>query len=134
MLLVNTELRPSPIHGLGVFLREPVTAGQVIWRFDSRIDRAYCPEEIDSLPEHVQAYLRTYSTWHEDSRLYVLCGDNGRYFNHSAEPNTVSAGVCFGDDTAARDLPAGVELTTDYRAICDAVRLAGASFAGLAAE
>lgn len=134
MMLVTTELRPSPIHGLGVFLLESVAKGQVIWRYDTRIDRAYSPAEVDSLPRHVQAYLRTYSTWHEDTQLYVLCGDNGRYFNHSAEPNTISSGVSFGEDTAACDLPAGVELTTDYRTICDEVRLAGASFADLAAE
>jgi hypothetical protein len=134
MMLVKTELRPSPIHGVGVFLLEPVTKGQVIWRFDSRVDRVYSREEIDSLPEQAQVFLMTYCTWHEESGLYVLCGDNGRYFNHSEQPNTASAGVCFGDDIAAADLPAGVELTTDYRAICDAVRTAGAGFAGLAAE
>lgn len=134
MMLVKTELRPSSIHGLGVFLLEPVTKGQIIWRYDSRVDRAYSIEEIESLPEHVQAYLRTYSTWHAETRLYVLCGDNGRYFNHASEPNTVSASVSFGDDTAASDLPVGTELTTDYRAICDAVRNGGFGFGELAAE
>ena len=29
---------------------------------------------------------------------------------------------------AAEDLPAGVELTTDYAAICDSVRINGASY------
>ena len=134
MMLVRTEVRASAIHGLGAFLLEPVARGQVIWRFDSRIDRVYSPEEVDSLPGAVRDYLMTYCTWREDVGLYVLCGDNGRYFNHSAEPNTVSSGVCFGDDVAAEDLPAGTELTTDYRAICDAVRTAGAPFADLAAE
>jgi SET domain-containing protein len=32
MLLFETELRPSPIHGIGVFLLEPVRAGEVVWR------------------------------------------------------------------------------------------------------
>lgn len=134
MMLVQTELRPSPIHGLGVFLLEPVVKGQVIWRYDSRIDRVYSSEEIDSLPRHVQLYLRTYSTWHEDTGLYVLCGDNGRFFNHADEPNTTSTGVSFGDDIAASDLAPGMELTTDYRMICDAVRRAGVAFGDIAAE
>ena len=134
MMLVQTELRPSPIHGLGVFLLQPVVKGQVIWRYDSRIDRVYSPEEIDSLPHQAQVYLRTYSTWHADTRLYVLCGDNGRFLNHADDPNTISAGISFGDDTAASDLPPGVELTTDYRAICDAVRCAGSIFGNIAAE
>jgi SET domain-containing protein len=125
MLLVETELRPSPIHGLGVFLLEPVPKGGLIWRFDARIDRVYAPAEVESLPAHVQQYLRTYSTWNAETGLYVLCGDNGRYFNHADRPNTVSDAIAFGTDRALRDLDVGEELTSDYRTICDHVRLNG---------
>jgi len=128
MMMVETVLRPSLIHGLGVFLAEPVERGRVIWRFDSRIDRVYAPEEIESLPPHVQRYLRTYSTWHAQSGLYVLCGDNGRYFNHSEAPSTVSNAISFGEDHAVRDLAVGEELTSDYRTICDDVRVNGNGF------
>jgi len=128
MMLVETEVRQSPIHGLGVFLLEPVRAGQLVWKFDSRIDRVYAPEEIATLPAHVQRYLTTYSTWHAGVGLWVLCGDNGRYFNHSDDPSTVSDGVSFGSDCAARDLAVGEELTSDYRTICDHVRQNGNGF------
>ena len=132
MMMVDTEVKPSAIHGLGVFLLQPVPAGGLIWRFDSRIDRVYSEAEVESLPEHVQRYLRTYSTWHEASGLYVLCGDNGRYFNHSDRPSTVSNAISFGEDRAARDLAAGEELTSDYATICDDVRQNGLDFAGAA--
>jgi len=122
MLMVETELRQSPIHGTGVFLLEPVRKGDLVWRFDSRIDRVYSEDEIASLPERTQRFLRTYSTWHEATRTWILCGDNGRHFNHSDHPNTISLGIAFGDDVAATDLAAGTELTTDYRTICDAAR------------
>src|SRR5688572_16581238 len=69
MLLVDTELRPSLIHGLGTFLLEPVRKGQVIWRFDSRIDRIYSEEELATLPPHMQRFLRTYSTWHDGMKV-----------------------------------------------------------------
>lgn len=128
MMMVETVLKPSAIHGLGVFLAEPVPRGGLIWRFDSRIDRVYAPEEVASLPQHVQAYLRTYSTWHAATGLYVLCGDNGRFFNHSADPSTVSDAISFGQDHAVRDLAAGDELTSDYATICDDVRLNGHGF------
>lgn len=128
MLMVRTELRASDIHGIGVFLVEPVRAGQLIWRFDSRIDRVFSDDELEDMPELLQSFLRTYSTLHADLRLWVLCGDNGRHFNHSDEPNTRSLGIAFGDDVAARDLPAGTELTSDYRTICDAMRLEGMDF------
>ena len=128
MMMVETVLTQSLIHGLGVFLAEPVERGQLIWRFDTRIDRAYALDEIESLPAHVQRYLRIYSTWHAQSGLYVLCGDNGRYFNHSDTPSTVSNAIAFGEDHAARDLAVGEELTSDYRTICDHVRKNGNGF------
>ena len=128
MLMVETELRSSAIHGIGVFLVEPVRAGQLIWRFDSRIDRVFSDAELNEMPGHVQQFLRTYSTLHAGMKLWVLCGDNGRHFNHSDTPNTRSLGIAFGDDVAAEDLPAGTELTSDYRTICDAMRLGGMDF------
>ena len=123
MMMVDTELNRARSTGSGVFLLEPVKRGSLIWRFDARIDRVYTSEEIDSLPPHVQSFLRTYSTWHEDTGLFVLCGDNGRFFNHAEEPTTVSNAISFGEDRAVRDLSAGDELTSDYRTICDHVRL-----------
>jgi SET domain-containing protein len=128
MMMVDTELKPSSIHGLGVFLVQPVEKGGLIWRFDARIDRVYTDDEIATLPEHLQVYLRTYSTWHAPTGLFVLCGDNGRYFNHSDSPSTVSNAISFGEDRALRDLAAGEELTSDYRTICDSVRHNGIGF------
>jgi SET domain-containing protein len=122
MMMVETELRPSAIHGTGVFLLEAVREGQLIWQFDSRIDRVYSETELASLPERNARFLRTYSTWNEAAALWVLCGDNGRHFNHSAEPNTISRGIAFGEDVAATDLDAGTELTSDYATICDTFR------------
>lgn len=128
MMMVQTELRPSCIHGIGVFLLEPVRKGDLIWRFDSRIDRVYSDDELRNLPELCQQFLRTYSTYHAKCGVWVLCGDNGRHFNHSDTPNTVSDGIAFGEDHAAADLAEGTELTSDYATICDAVRRSGATF------
>jgi SET domain-containing protein len=128
MMMVETELRPSDIHGTGVFLLEAVREGQLIWQFDSRIDRIYSETELASLPERNARFLRTYSTWNEAAALWVLCGDNGRHFNHSAEPNTISRGIAFGEDVAATDLDAGTELTSDYATICDTFRASEPTF------
>lgn len=128
MLMVETELRESPIHGIGVFVTERVRAGDLIWRFDSRIDRVFSDQELREMPERLQDFLRTYSTFHGGLQLWVLCGDNGRHFNHSDRPNTRSLGIAFGDDVAAVDLEPGTELTSDYRTICDAMRSDGVAF------
>jgi uncharacterized protein len=128
MMVVETELRPSTIHGIGVFLLEPVRRGDLLWQYDSRIDRVYSEYELVSLPDQAQRFLRTYCTFHQGSSLWVLCGDNGRHFNHSDRPNTVSDGIAFGRDHAAEDLPIGTELTSDYTTICDHARQMGAQF------
>jgi SET domain-containing protein len=128
MMMVETQLKPSPIHGIGVFVVHPVRRGDLIWRFDSRVDRVYTDGEIATLPEHMQRFLRTYSTWNDAAGLWVLCGDNGRHFNHSDSPTTVSNAIAFGEDRAVTDLPKGAELTSDYRTICDHIRQNGHSF------
>ncbi len=128
MMMVQTVLKPSEIHGIGVFLAEPVRKGALLWRYDSRIDRVYSEQEIQSLPPLGQDFLRTYCTWHAGIDAWVLCGDNGRHFNHSEVPNSVSNGIAFGADYAAKDLPAGTELTSNYSTICDHVRLNGHNY------
>ena len=128
MMMVETELRPSAIQGIGIFLLEDVRQGEIIWRFDSRVDRVYSEAELNGLPPSTSAFLKRFSTWHEPTRLWVLCGDNGRHFNHSDTPNTVSKGIAFGEDVAAADLIAGTELTSDYRTICDRMRIDGLDF------
>ncbi len=128
MMMVDTELRMSSIHGIGVFTTEPVKKGQLVWRFDSRIDRVYSEDELESLPERTQRFLRMYLTYYDQAKLWVLCGDHGRHFNHSDEPSTISDSIAFGHDYAARDLPAGTELTSDYNTICDDARMTGVKF------
>jgi hypothetical protein len=121
-MMVPTELRESRIHGIGVFLTRSVSKGELIWRFDGRIDRVYSTAELEAAPPAIKDFLKTYSTLHRELGLWVLCGDNGRHFNHSEQPTTLSLGIAFGDDIASADLTAGTELTSDYRTICDAMR------------
>ncbi|HUY67989.1 MAG TPA: SET domain-containing protein [Alphaproteobacteria bacterium] len=125
MLTVPTELRASPIHGIGCFLLAPVKKNDLVWRFDARIDRAYSQFEIESLPEMVRTLVKTYGIFHEASGLWMLCGDNARHFNHADAPTTLSLGIGFADDIAARDLAAGEELTSDYKTICDVTKATG---------
>jgi uncharacterized protein len=125
MLMVATELRASPLQGIGVFLLEPAKKGKLVWRFDSRIDRIYSKAERESLPLSIQNLIKLYAPWHEAADLRVLYGDHARHINHSDQPNLVSSGGPFGDDTAAFDLAAGVELTVKYHVICDDTRLTG---------
>ncbi len=126
MLLVPTELRPSRIQGIGLFLLVPVKKGELVWRFDPRIDRIYSDSEADGMPALYLDFLNTYATWHEATGFYMLYGDpNMKYANHSETPNLLATASSFGDMTANSDLDSDTELTYDYWVMCDGVRLTG---------
>jgi SET domain-containing protein len=111
MFKVPTYLAPSPIHGTGVYTAVPIPAGTIIWEFDPPVDWEIHPEGMRSIPEPFQSRLRHFS-YLDERGVYVLCGDNARFMNHSAAPNCDDSGVA---TVAARDIAEGEELTCDYR-------------------
>jgi uncharacterized protein len=121
MLLVRTRLRPSEVHGLGLFADEFIPKGFVIWRFDGHVDCRYDESQLAALPEEDQEQLRTFCYLNPGTRLYVYCGDNARYMNHSEQPNTENVGFDEGlfegegITIAARDIQPGEEILCDYR-------------------
>ncbi len=115
MFIVRTNLRPSPIHGIGVYADEPIKKGQVVWQFDSRVDLVIPVEEIKNFPPAVQDYFKrlTYVEARNGKRVMVLCADNAKYVNHSENPTLIDT----PDGTqqlAARDIESGEELTCNY--------------------
>lgn len=115
MLRIPTFLAPSAIPGagLGLFTRDPVRRGTIIWQFDHGFD-----QEVRALPEDpiLRRFVLVYGYCpHDEPKRWVLCMDDARFFNHSDTPNCTDT-----DDftRAGRDLEAGEELTSDYRAFC----------------
>lgn len=109
MILTRYRIAPSTIEGAGkgLFLEEAVAAGRIIAAPDT-IDRTYGPEELAAQPELAYASAR----WFEDR--YTISPDwpDECYLNHSFEPNGLwHLGFVF----ALADLPAGTEVTVDYR-------------------
>lgn len=117
MLLVKASLRPSPIHGLGCFTEEPIRKGQVVWRFDPRLDVVIPYDALGTFPQPAQDFLNMYGyvTLEGNSKVIVLCGDHAKHMNHSDAPNCVDAFIDGVEvNIAARDIAAGEELTCDY--------------------
>lgn len=114
MLLVKTQVKSSPIAGLGLFAVEPISAGQVWWRFDDRIDRTFSQNDYDHLPSQTQEWLKTYA--YLQSGLWVLCGDHAMFVNHSEKPNSITAG---NESIALRSIAAGEEIVENYREFCE---------------
>ncbi len=126
MLLIAVEVRPSPIHGLGVFAREAVPRGKIVWQFDPGIDRRHPVAWLEGQPEHVRKFVDVYGVFTLDKRHIHLAGDHTIFINHSAAPNLAPRDdvVVNGDGVvvAARDIAAGEELTVNYAEIDGADR------------
>ena len=115
MLLVDTTVKPSDIHGLGCFANEPIKKGQELWVYDRRIDIAYNESAVAALPKPIQKYLHNfgYVVMSRQRRYLVLCGDNGKFMNHSDTPNIMNNKDSV-NNMASRDIDVGEELTCDY--------------------
>jgi hypothetical protein len=97
---------------VGLFAATDLPANFVIWEYVDGVDWRLTPTELSRFPEPFQSKLRHY-LYQEDSGLYVLCGDNAKYMNHSDDPNCDDTG---GEFTVSnRAIAVGEELTCDYR-------------------
>jgi len=112
MLRVPTVVAPSPIEGVGLFATHPIAAGTVIWEFTPGVDWRIPVQEFERFPEPYRSWLHRY-VYREPTGFYVLCGDNGKFMNHSFDPNCDDLEGPY--TIARRDIEAGEELTCDYR-------------------
>ena len=115
MLLIPTYLAESriPGAGIGVYCTEFVPQGTVIWEFVPGFDYI-----VEKLPENdvIRDFVVKYGYRPiTGENHWVMCADNGRFFNHHEDPSCLDIGAV----TSARfDLSPGTELTSDYRVFC----------------
>lgn len=114
MLLVGTEVKPSRIHGNGLFVTEFVPKGAKVWEFTPSIDRVFAVDYVREASEQERTFILTYAYFCKRAGGYVFCGDNARFVNHSEEATIHSGGdglTCI----ALCDLHPGDEIVEDYR-------------------
>ena len=114
MLLVKTKLKPSSIEGIGLFSDQSIAKDTVVWRYDPTIDIRLTANQIEALDETSREQVRKYSYRDKESGLYVLCGDDARFFNHSNSPNCLDIVDGVNITIARRDIPPDEELTCNY--------------------
>jgi SET domain-containing protein len=115
VLLIDVYLKKSEIEGLGVFARQPVAKGEVMWEFHPEFDRAVPRNVYERTSGPMRNWLDRYgypSIGDHDTIIFEL--DDARYMNHSGEPNMVF--VDANKAVAMRDIAADEELTCDYGA------------------
>lgn len=114
-------LRPSPVHGIGVFAIRDIPKGcRTIFSRGVGDWVRLSFEEVERLPAHSRNLIETYCLY-DDTHYFVpdygfKLMDLVLYLNHSDEPNIVS--VNEGEQfEALRDIKAGEELLVNYGSI-----------------
>jgi len=107
MLLVETKVDRSPIHGVGLFAGQHIPRDTKVWELNAIVDIAIDPSDLERLPEPALSVVKRLSYFSEDMDKCILSADGAQYMNHSDDPNA-------GDDVALRDIAKGEELTGNY--------------------
>ncbi|RKG83521.1 SET domain-containing protein [Corallococcus terminator] len=116
MLRVKTSLKPSRIHGLGLFAEERIPRGTVVWLYEAGLDLRFWPEDVEDMAPEARAFLARYAYCEHDT--LVLCGDHARFMNHSPEA-TCGNNPERTATLALRDIEPGEELTDNYATMED---------------
>lgn len=115
MPLVKTKLDRSRVHGMGLFAAEHIAEGMIIWRLDPAIDLRLTQAHLDLLAPACREQIERYTYREKSSGLYVLCGDDARFFNHSPEPDCTDIETGDGGVTVTRRaIKPDEELTCDH--------------------
>jgi len=115
MLIINTYLAPSPVHGIGLFAAEFIAAGSPVWKFNRHIDKVFKRDVFLAICNRLDnCSLRHLlnSSYCRGGRYFYLT-DNARFINHSDQHDN----ICFADDhceIALRDIEAHEELLENY--------------------
>ena len=140
---VPVEVRESPGRGRGVFSTADIAAGTMVWDFHKATVRVYTEAEAKTMCEALfseqtldsATTLFSYAYWsiHKPGGpvgLYLidLVNEDGRFFNHSFEPNILLGSAIDSSaekkldnlcSYAIRNIKAGEELLDDYNTYAD---------------
>lgn len=117
------EVRPSKIHGLGLFAKKLIPKGTIWWHARPQDILIIKKEQFlnldssykSSIMENHMKSLLTYSYYERNLDALIFCLDDSRYVNHSFDANSGASndenGFC---SVAQRDIPPGEEITEDY--------------------
>ena len=113
MLLIPNYVGPSAIEGVGVFAAAPIAQGTAVWSLDERFDHMLTAADIAALHAEQRGFVERYGYTHTTRpELTVLEMDNGRFMNHSDNPNTQFTDPAVG--WAIRDIAQDEEITCNY--------------------
>ena len=100
----NVEVRPSGIHGRGLYALRDFRPGEVVLRWN--VAHKISNDALKSLSDDERRYVHPFS---DDESIIVQPPE--RFVNHSCDNNTV---VVNFSDVAIRSISVDDEITSDY--------------------
>lgn len=121
MLTVPTYLDRSVMHGIGLFSKNVIGAGQTVWEFSPLIDLKFSLAEWHELRRNLSPHsfcnLVNYS--YKEKGCLFICLDNAQFMNHSQQEPNVIQDLDQDRMYSAREIAPGEELFCDYFAYSD---------------
>ena len=116
MMLIETRVQPSAIHGMGLFAVKSFRRGTPVWKFQPGFDHDFSPAQFAALPPLARQHARWFCFVSQTDGHVILSGDHACFINHSPNPNTGAneSGALPVVTVALRDIVAGEEITCNY--------------------
>lgn len=126
MLLVKTLVKQSAIAGVGLFADQDIKRGDIVWQYTPETCATFTQEQFQVLvnsfhktEKQLIHYYLTYTYYQSFMNSLIFCLDNGRFVNHSEQPNLATPSYLPRElgwqySVALRDIERGEELTENY--------------------
>ena len=103
------EVRASPIHGMGLFTKELIKKGTIVWQKDESVITLDL-DLLQFLPSSLEQYLNYFGFAHGNE--FHMPRDISLFTNHYENPNLKH---CKSYEITNRDIFPNEELTLNYR-------------------
>ena len=115
-MFVATQIRQSTIFGKGLFAAEAIPKGKIVCFFTTGASVITEAEFLEAIQRDDRAVIRTATRHAGEFFTHGNAHEPYTFLNHSFAPNL----LCHCGMVMARwDIPAGDELTLDYRTLID---------------
>lgn len=115
-MFVQTEVKESGVYGRALFAAQFVRRGTIVCSFTLGSGVTTEDDYVRAVAESRQPITRTGTRYCGKYFTFGNIEANYNFVNHSFEPNLLCH---FGVVLARRDIPAGDEMTLDYRTLID---------------
>jgi SET domain-containing protein len=121
MYIVPVEIKPSDIDGKGVFAKQDIKKGTVVWKYVKNYDKKISPQVFDKFDSSKKKLLERIAYLSPTSGMWVMPPPNdvACYTNHSPELYNTSTMVNLEISSepmfyANRNIKTGEEITNNY--------------------